>query len=210
MADSDLLISLEDAETPPKQAFEPILNESGSNQNLLDQPLEVLDPFAMNSSSMEVLKPTIPTVLIETSEETTGLEDHPPKSSVVAELNPRLSTASATPSDINRSTTLSNRKSSSTRSINRSAPTVKQYASNSARLNPTPPQVLPIHFNLPTRKWVDVNTFSDIPVVDKLSETISKAFSHQPSNQRPQKIVLTVSKALDSPDPYATLIAANR
>jgi hypothetical protein len=201
MDNADLLISLEEVEAPSKQEVEPVFDGAASNENLLDQPLEVLDPFAMGK--FEVLKPTL---LVESSEGLAEFDESAPKQPTAAD--PRASTVSAVPSETFRSTTISNRKSASIRSV-RPAQTVK-HASASSRLNPTPPQVLPIHYNLPTRKWVDLNTFSDIPVVDKLSETISKAFSHQPSNQRPQKTVLTLSKALDTPDPYATLIAANR
>jgi hypothetical protein len=199
--DSDLLISLEESiEAPVENIAETGMNNSVSHENLLDQPVEVLDPFAIGN--FEVLKPT---VLLETSEEVADFSESAGKESPVGTLNRRLSAVSVSPSDIARGTTQSN---SSVRSL-RPALAVKNTPASS-RLNPTPPQVLPVHYNLPTRKWVDANIFCDIPTIDKLHETIAKAFSHQPANQRPQKTVITLSKALESPDAYATLIAANR
>jgi hypothetical protein len=80
----------------------------------------------------------------------------------------------------------------------------------STRLNPIPPSVSPVHFNLPTRRWTDPTSFADIPFKDALGETISKMFSHLPQNQRPQKPSVTLAHAVEMSDPYGYLVNLNQ
>lgn len=78
------------------------------------------------------------------------------------------------------------------------------------RLNPIPPPILPIHYNLPTRKWIDSSVFSEIPMQDQLLEAIAKTFSHQPANQRPKRLPMTLAIACESQEPYAVLISTSK
>lgn len=79
-----------------------------------------------------------------------------------------------------------------------------------SRLNPKIPAVSPIHYQLPTRRWTDPTVFFDVPFVDLISETITKAFGNQPSHQRPRRPLMVLEQALEYPDPYVPLISSKR
>jgi hypothetical protein len=87
---------------------------------------------------------------------------------------------------------------------------LSQPSQGASRLNPVPPYISPIHFQLPTRRWTDVTVFYDVPFVDLLSETVSKAFASQSASQRPTRPIVVLEQALEHPDPYVPLIKSKR
>ncbi|KAJ3262550.1 Trafficking protein particle complex subunit 12 [Boothiomyces macroporosus] len=75
-----------------------------------------------------------------------------------------------------------------------------------SRLVPTPAVIDPIHYKLPTRRWIDPVNFSDIPALDPLNDTITKIFGNVHSSQRPNRIKMSLEQALEYEDPYDPLI----
>jgi hypothetical protein len=80
----------------------------------------------------------------------------------------------------------------------------------SSRLYPIPPQISPVHFQLPTRRWTETTVFLDIPFVDLLSDTLSKAFASLSVSQRPSRPMMILEQALEYPDPFIPLIKSRR
>ncbi|KAJ3000078.1 Trafficking protein particle complex subunit 12 [Globomyces sp. JEL0801] len=84
---------------------------------------------------------------------------------------------------------------------------VSNVFSPKARLNPVPAVLLPIHYQLPTRRWVDSSVFYDLPYLDNMANVIAKVYPN--NSQRPKRAIKTVEQAVDTPDPYATLVNSN-
>ncbi|KAJ8324404.1 Trafficking protein particle complex subunit 12 [Batrachochytrium dendrobatidis] len=82
-------------------------------------------------------------------------------------------------------------------------------AASRGPLNALPPPLEPHLFTLPTRKWTDPTTFSDIPYTDLLGDAMAKLFINTPEIQRPARKIMTVDQAILLPNPYKVLIEAN-
>ncbi|KAJ3276378.1 Trafficking protein particle complex subunit 12 [Terramyces sp. JEL0728] len=74
-----------------------------------------------------------------------------------------------------------------------------------SRLTPLPAVIDPIHYKLPTRRWIDPLNFSDIPNLDPLNDTVVKLFGNVHSTQRPNRAKMTMEQALEFEDPYDSL-----
>ncbi|KAI8911700.1 hypothetical protein EDD86DRAFT_203052 [Gorgonomyces haynaldii] len=79
--------------------------------------------------------------------------------------------------------------------------------STKSRLQPIPAEIDPIHFKLPTRKWIDKKSFMPLPTQDRIQDAFQKLF-HGNATSKPQRKILTIEESLQFPDPYQQLVMA--
>lgn len=188
----------------PKDPFGSLVDFKSTTGNNL-QPIEtdpsiIVDPFAAHDDESPSKNPYLPPPLLPTN-----LIDINNLNPGALNLNTAYSPASVMTVPLNSSMTpLQSVQTSPSKSPN------KKLSIIESRLNPIPPPLLSIHLVLPSRKWTDQTSFCNVPVVDNLTETVSKFFSHQPSNQRPQRISTTLEDAIKTPNAYESLINTNR